>query len=131
MPHFPLTYKAIFTNFLSPGPCQRLKKGYSTRVEGKTTPTWNNMTTMIRKSLIGLALSACCIGFASADVHTVARGDTLFGIAGKYNMSVRELQSLNNLRSANIRPGQKLKISADLLDTEIETSDLSYTVRRG
>ena len=45
--------------------------------------------------------------------YVVAKGDTLYGIARKNNMSVADLMSLNNLdSSAVIKVGQKLKISA-------------------
>ena len=45
--------------------------------------------------------------------YIVAKGDTLYGIARKNNMSVADLMSLNNLdSSAVIKVGQKLKINA-------------------
>ena len=44
-------------------------------------------------------------------VYTVAKGDTLYGIARKNGMSVADLMSLNNLdSSAVIKVGQKLKV---------------------
>ncbi len=43
--------------------------------------------------------------------YTVAKGDTLYGIARKNGMSVADLMSLNNLdSSAVIKVGQKLKV---------------------
>ncbi|WP_031530395.1 LysM peptidoglycan-binding domain-containing protein [Dyadobacter crusticola] len=49
---------------------------------------------------------------AAAATHTVVSGDTYFGIASKYNLSLRELLDLNN-RSAQARlvVGQKLIVS--------------------
>jgi LysM repeat protein len=44
-------------------------------------------------------------------VHTVKRGETLFAIADKYGMTVKELQKLNKLKSSTIKPGAKLKVS--------------------
>lgn len=44
-------------------------------------------------------------------IYTVKRGDTLWDIARKYNVSVRQLKEWNNMRSSRIRPGDKLKIS--------------------
>jgi LysM repeat protein len=42
----------------------------------------------------------------------VRPGDTLFGIAGKYGMTLDQLLRLNNLsRNATLRPGQKLLIA--------------------
>ncbi|MFA7445463.1 MAG: transglycosylase SLT domain-containing protein [Flavobacteriaceae bacterium] len=42
--------------------------------------------------------------------HTIRRGDTLSGIARRYGVSVNNLKKWNNLRSSNIRAGQKLKV---------------------
>lgn len=43
--------------------------------------------------------------------HTVAAGQTLSFIARKYNTTVAEIKSLNNLKSDNIALGQKLIVS--------------------
>ncbi|KAA5537152.1 LysM peptidoglycan-binding domain-containing protein [Taibaiella lutea] len=47
---------------------------------------------------------------AKPKVHTVKKGETLFAIADKYGMTVKELQKLNKLKSNNIQPGTKLKV---------------------
>lgn len=44
--------------------------------------------------------------------HKVRRGDTLSEIAQKYNMSIRQLKTINNLRSEKIQLGQRLKLSS-------------------
>jgi peptidoglycan endopeptidase LytF len=43
-------------------------------------------------------------------VYTVVRGDTLFGIARKFNMSVTDLKALNRMNSDNLSVGQSLKV---------------------
>jgi hypothetical protein len=43
-------------------------------------------------------------------VYTVVRGDTLFGVARKFNMSVGDLKALNKLSSDNLSIGQTLKV---------------------
>lgn len=43
--------------------------------------------------------------------HTVAAGQTLSAIARKYNTTVAEIKSLNNLKSDNISLGQKLVVA--------------------
>ncbi len=43
-------------------------------------------------------------------VHTVKSGDTLYGIATQYGMSVSRIKYLNNLSSNKIKAGQKLKV---------------------
>lgn len=44
--------------------------------------------------------------------YTVVKGDSLWKIATKYNVSVANLKSWNNLKSDNIYIGQKLKVTA-------------------
>jgi LysM repeat protein len=41
-------------------------------------------------------------------VHTVSTGDTLFGIARNYGLSVDDLKKRNNLSADTILIGQKL-----------------------
>ncbi len=45
--------------------------------------------------------------------YTVAAGDTLYGIARRFGMSVTELQNLNSLSSSSLSIGQKLKVWVD------------------
>lgn len=49
----------------------------------------------------------------SANYYVVKKGDTLYKIANKYNLSVDELKKLNNLSSDNLNIGQKLIVSAE------------------
>lgn len=65
--------------------------------------------------------------YTQQPVHTVVRGDTLFGISRKYDMSVQELRALNNIdEEGRIYIGQELKLAPP----EIEEFD-QYTVVRG
>jgi LysM repeat protein len=43
-------------------------------------------------------------------VHTVRKGETLGGIAARYNVKVSSLRSWNNISGNTIRAGQKLKV---------------------
>lgn len=47
-----------------------------------------------------------------ATVHTVARGDTLSGVADRYHVTTTQLRQWNGLSSSTILVGQKLKVSA-------------------
>ncbi|WP_313953785.1 LysM peptidoglycan-binding domain-containing protein [Accumulibacter sp.] len=44
--------------------------------------------------------------------HTVRRGETLYSIAQRYDMTVAELKQLNNLRSDQVTSGSKLLVAA-------------------
>ena len=44
--------------------------------------------------------------------HVISRGDTLSGIADRYNVSIRQLRQTNGLRNDRIRVGQVLTIPA-------------------
>ena len=43
-------------------------------------------------------------------IHNVIKGDTLWAISKKYNVTVKELQHRNSLSGSSIFPGQKLII---------------------
>lgn len=47
-----------------------------------------------------------------SSTYTVKSGDTLTRIARQHGMQVKDLRSLNNLRTDQIRVGQKLKVAA-------------------
>ena len=66
------------------------------------------------------------------DYYTVKKGDTLWSIANKYNISVNELKALNNLNSNMLSIGQKLKIKEDN-DIIIDIPDIPniYVVEKG
>ncbi len=43
--------------------------------------------------------------------YTVRPGDTLWDIAKKYNVSIRDLKKMNKMRTTRIRPGERLKVT--------------------
>jgi membrane-bound lytic murein transglycosylase D len=43
--------------------------------------------------------------------HIVREGDTLWDIARKYNLSIHDLKSINNMNSSFIKPGDRLKVT--------------------
>lgn len=54
---------------------------------------------------------------ASNIVHNVTSGETLLGVANKYQVKAQDIVSLNNLKSRNLLIGQKLKIPASAKTT--------------
>lgn len=49
-------------------------------------------------------------GKGNVRTHTVKKGETLFGLAKRYNTSVAELRQLNNLRGDKLALGTRLRI---------------------
>ncbi len=71
----------------------------------------------------------------SLSYHTVKRGESLGLIAGKYNCSVSQLKSWNNLSKSTIYPGQKLKVSGSKSSGSSSSGSGSqtsyYTIKSG
>jgi len=57
--------------------------------------------------------------------YTVVKGDTLYGIANKFNVSVNNLKDINNLTSNTLSIGQVLKIPSNA------NNKVTYTVKKG
>jgi osmotically-inducible protein OsmY len=47
---------------------------------------------------------------STAVYHTVRQGDTLWDIARQYGASIQQIKNLNDLRSNNLRPGQRIRV---------------------
>ena len=58
-----------------------------------------------------MAASMSSLSTGVSDAHTVARGDTLFSISRRYDITVADLKSWNNLSGNLIQPGQKLIVT--------------------
>ncbi|MDO5556917.1 MAG: LysM peptidoglycan-binding domain-containing protein [Clostridia bacterium] len=63
--------------------------------------------------------------------YTVQRGDTLYSIARKYNLTVDELKTLNNLTSNTLSIGQVLQVAPPVEVIIPEETVTTYTVQRG
>ena len=66
------------------------------------------------------------------DLYIVKAGDTLYGIASRYGISVDELKSYNNLTSNSLSIGQQLYIPTGQIVEDIVSTDYdSYIVKSG
>lgn len=65
------------------------------------------------------------VDIGDTDLYQVKSGDTLYGIAKKYGISVNELKTLNNLENSDLAIGQILNVPSGLSDV------LTYTVTSG
>ena len=73
------------------------------------------------------------------DIYTVKKGDSLWSISKKYDISVKELIELNNLNNLTLQINQKLKVPKTIIiepeenDTEIyivEKNDTLWSISR-
>lgn len=60
--------------------------------------------------------------------HTVKSGESLLAISKKYSVTVSEIQKWNNLKTTNIKPGQKLKIISNTIVDNSNSSSVSSAV---
>lgn len=74
------------------------------------------------------------------NTHTVKKGETLYKIASKYDISVTELKEMNNLKSNSLSYNQKLKVpkkgtiieNPDIIEpTEEEEKNVKVEVSKG
>jgi membrane-bound lytic murein transglycosylase D len=70
------------------------------------------------------------------DYYQVQRGDNLFSIAKKFNVSLEDLKKWNNLNDLNVQQGSKLALAntAEVAkddETKMETKIVEYKVKKG
>lgn len=86
----------------------------------------SNMISVGQKLLVKDTSSSPDVGV----YYTVNAGDTLYGIANKFGMTVDELKKLNNLKSNNLTINQKLLVSGTS-NPESNTEYDTYIVKSG
>lgn len=73
---------------------------------------------------------------AAGVTHKVEHGESIYGIAKRYGISVKQLKADNGLKSSNLLTGQVLKISSTAANTGVKPKSTksktkTYTVKRG
>ncbi|KPN71017.1 LysM peptidoglycan-binding domain-containing protein [Neisseria sp. 83E34] len=66
----------------------------------------------------------------ASGTHRVTDGDTMYNISQRYNISVADLATINNIRGNNIQKGQVLKVATNTNNAS-NIRSVSYTVRKG
>ena len=98
---------------------------------GMTVNELKNLNGLISNTLsIGQQLVVSEGNAATLDTYTIKSGDTLYGIANKYGLTVNELKELNNLTSDLLSIGQVLNVSNSGTSTPSTPSN-TYVVKSG
>lgn len=93
----------------------------------------NNLEGIGEAIVIALAnyLGVNYSGGVEGEYYTVKKGDTLYGIANKYNTTVSEIKSLNNLATNSLSIGQVLKLPSNNKEEKPNNGEIVYTVKSG
>ena len=100
----------------------KIANKYNTTVEKLKSA--NNLKTNTLS--VGQKLTIPSISPEVSDTYIVQKGDSLWSIASKFNMTVSELKNLNNLTNNLLSIGQVLKIK-----DSSSNGETTYTVQKG
>lgn len=88
----------------------------------------SNMITVGQRLLVKDTSSSNDVGV----YYTVKSGDTLYGIAKQYGLTVDELKAMNNLKNNTLTVNQKLLVSGTSSSSSPSTSEYdTYIVQKG
>lgn len=65
------------------------------------------------------------------DIYTVKKGDSLWSISQKYNITVNELIKLNNLDNTTLQINQTLKVPKTVIEESPIQNEETYIVQKG
>ena len=85
----------------------------------------NNLTSNVLSIGQVLKVPVKAIDTGDTELYQVKKGDTLYAIANKYGITIKELKALNDLNGDTLSIGQLLKVPSGL------SSASSYTVAAG
>lgn len=93
---------------------------------------WQNLAEAVVKAISEYINLPYAIKQYDNDFYTVVSGDSLWGIAKKFGLSVDELKKLNNLENNLLMIGQVLKITKDgdtnLINYYVKSGDTLYKI---
>ena len=93
----------------------------------------NNLTTNSLSIGQLLKIPTKIVDIGDTELYQVKSGDTLYSIANKYNISVNELKTLNNLDNNNLAIGQLLNVPSGLSLVNsyvVEKGDTLYSIAK-
>ena len=102
----------------------KIANKYNTTVEKLKSA--NNLKTNILSVGQKLVIPSISVSPEVSDTYIVQKGDSLWSIANKFNMTVSELKNLNNLTNNLLSIGQVLKIK-----DSSNNGKTTYTVQKG
>lgn len=102
----------------------KIANKYNTTVEKLKSA--NNLKTNILNVGQKLVIPSISVSPEVSDTYIVQKGDSLWSIANKFNMTVSELKNLNNLTNNLLSIGQVLKIK-----DSSNNGKTTYTVQKG
>ena len=93
----------------------------------------NNLSTNSLKIGQILKIPTKFVDIGDTELYQVKAGDTLYSIANKYNISVNELKTINNLTNNNLSIGQLLNVPSGLSLVNsyvVEKGDTLYSIAK-
>ena len=85
----------------------------------------NNLTNNVLSIGEILQVPVKSVDLGDTQIYQVKRGDTLYGIANKYGITLQELKAINNLNGDSLSVGELLKVPSGLSNVN------TYTVLKG
>ena len=93
----------------------------------------NNLSSNVLSIGQVLKIPTKVVDVGDTELYQVKAGDTLYSIANKYNISVNELKTINNLDSNNLAIGQLLNVPSGLSLVNsyiVEKGDTLYSIAK-
>lgn len=86
-------------------------------LEGNAISIGQELTILYNEKNENLLVDSVELG--KKNIHLIQKGETLYSIARRYDLKVKDLRQLNNLSTNDISPGEYLIIGEGLIDTEV------------